>query len=743
MRKFHGTGRRRTRYSLKQAVRLERLEMRICLSGSPLTASFSLESSPPYHSTDIGTTGTQDALGTAGAIAAWDPYFDGGDLLIAYQGRGTDSTYQYSGNDTPIVVEAFKPNGTGGLVLDTSFGGFDNDTFTDIGYNALSQPGQPGISIINPQLVPPDSSAIYGDSPNYPYGNIPESMAVDSNGNIDILFGSPIGTPQSANLLQLEPNGSAPNSSFGNSVSPDYYNGDGVQLGLSIGSNITIVAQAMVVDPHIIDSVDSNDILVAGESYSTGNVTPAVFAFLSSGGLDPNFGSSGPGYSLLPATNPDGSSATSLSSLAVDSNGFIYATDSAMNGIGVFKLYADGGKGESSPLVSSGFGDDGFSGWSRISNAEVSEFPAGGSYAPIGIGVTSSDNVIVGAAITSGTLSVGYILSTLSSNGSISATSDVGQQYIPQSSGLPSLLTVNPDGDVLANADVTATGYPPGGSGTTAYERGATWFSGLSLAEGLLNPYPTPEQPFPVFDNGTAVLADLTSLPGSTISGPTLAVYGNAPEAPQLLTADSTFIENGVSVPIPLDTSPVLSAGSGTGPGEVSVEGRKGSASSPETIQLNFASAISAAGTTATVEDATTGGADGSVGTLSVSGNDTLNIPILSLGSSPIVNNSIIQVTVTNLVNTATGISGTYQIELGILYGDITGTSSVNGTDFAILAANFGKNDPTSLNPDGSNLMQFLADINCDGFVNGTDFSLLASDFGKSLGELYSQTVPG
>jgi hypothetical protein len=47
----------------------------------------------------------------------------------------------------------------------------------------------------------------------------------------------------------------------------------------------------------------------------------------------------------------------------------------------------------------------------------------------------------------------------------------------------------------------------------------------------------------------------------------------------------------------------------------------------------------------------------------------------------------------------------------------------VNGTDFSILAGNFGKTG-----------MSFaLGDLNGDGAVNGTDFATLAANFGRSL----------
>jgi hypothetical protein len=56
------------------------------------------------------------------------------------------------------------------------------------------------------------------------------------------------------------------------------------------------------------------------------------------------------------------------------------------------------------------------------------------------------------------------------------------------------------------------------------------------------------------------------------------------------------------------------------------------------------------------------------------------------------------------------------------LTGDITRDRSVNGSDFAILASNFGRAGGYE---DG--------DLNADGQINGSDFSLLAGNFGRSL----------
>src|SRR5687767_9710038 len=57
------------------------------------------------------------------------------------------------------------------------------------------------------------------------------------------------------------------------------------------------------------------------------------------------------------------------------------------------------------------------------------------------------------------------------------------------------------------------------------------------------------------------------------------------------------------------------------------------------------------------------------------------------------------------------------------LPGDINGDNAVNGTDFAILAGNFGK----------SGMSAAQGDLNGDGSVNGSDFAILAGNFGKTI----------
>jgi hypothetical protein len=58
------------------------------------------------------------------------------------------------------------------------------------------------------------------------------------------------------------------------------------------------------------------------------------------------------------------------------------------------------------------------------------------------------------------------------------------------------------------------------------------------------------------------------------------------------------------------------------------------------------------------------------------------------------------------------------------LPGDANRDLAVNGSDFALLAANFGRTGRS----------WSTGDFNDDTAVNGADFALLASHFGRSLG---------
>jgi hypothetical protein len=62
-------------------------------------------------------------------------------------------------------------------------------------------------------------------------------------------------------------------------------------------------------------------------------------------------------------------------------------------------------------------------------------------------------------------------------------------------------------------------------------------------------------------------------------------------------------------------------------------------------------------------------------------------------------------------------------LEFFVLSGDINRDRAVNGTDFAILAGNFGKTGQTYAQ----------GDLTGDGAVNGSDFAILAGNFGNTV----------
>jgi hypothetical protein len=62
-------------------------------------------------------------------------------------------------------------------------------------------------------------------------------------------------------------------------------------------------------------------------------------------------------------------------------------------------------------------------------------------------------------------------------------------------------------------------------------------------------------------------------------------------------------------------------------------------------------------------------------------------------------------------------------VDFFVLAGDVNRDRAVNGTDFAILAGNFGK----------SGMTYSQGDLTGDGSVNGSDFAILAGNFGRSL----------
>jgi ELWxxDGT repeat protein len=71
----------------------------------------------------------------------------------------------------------------------------------------------------------------------------------------------------------------------------------------------------------------------------------------------------------------------------------------------------------------------------------------------------------------------------------------------------------------------------------------------------------------------------------------------------------------------------------------------------------------------------------------------------------------------------------TAPVDFFALAGDVNRDRFVNGTDFAILAGNFGRTGRTYAQ----------GDLNGDGVVNGSDFAILAANFGKSVPDVQVQ----
>jgi hypothetical protein len=70
-----------------------------------------------------------------------------------------------------------------------------------------------------------------------------------------------------------------------------------------------------------------------------------------------------------------------------------------------------------------------------------------------------------------------------------------------------------------------------------------------------------------------------------------------------------------------------------------------------------------------------------------------------------------------------TALAAAWITDFFVLAGDVNRDRAVNGTDFAILAGNFGK----------SGMTYAQGDLNGDGSVNGSDFALLAGNFGRAV----------
>jgi hypothetical protein len=73
----------------------------------------------------------------------------------------------------------------------------------------------------------------------------------------------------------------------------------------------------------------------------------------------------------------------------------------------------------------------------------------------------------------------------------------------------------------------------------------------------------------------------------------------------------------------------------------------------------------------------------------------------------------------------ANALPADHVVEFFALPGDLNRDRSVNGTDFAVLAGNFGRS--------GTGVSFAGGDVNGDGGVNGSDFAILAGNFGRTV----------
>jgi hypothetical protein len=630
-----------------------------------------------------------------------------GDLIAAFAVQSTAG-----GDETDIVVSAYKPDGSGGLELDTSFGDYNNDGISTIGGGTVGHPGgESGFSIVNvAALINGDPSQVDH------FGISPLGIVVDSSGQIDVFFGSFYTGPGGIGLLQLEASGT-PNSSFGNWLGLDSGNGqggNGAEEITIIGTDAnpeTPFSNAVAIDPL------NEDILVAGHSdyFAGGGNFGEIFAFNSSGSsagsFDSSFGNTlATQVGQFQINNPD-DSAANFSRVTADSSGNIFATDSwtgTTPGVGVVKILSDGS------AVASSFGS---TGWSEITSIPGAS-GAGTLSDPFGIGLTSDGHIIVG-----GSANNGYFLSTLDSSGNPVTTADVGQQYIggyPSGSGPlpPTQMAVNPDGDVVVNAN-------------PAFVDSGTWFSGTSNSEALYDPY-APDSTIGnisaavFYDGGVVLVGSDTPPTGDTNAGTpglTLAVYGNTPLAPSLTTSAQSIFTHGTTpgiaygIPLNVDVLHDQPVASGFG---VSIEGRSTEGTrNPETIQFTFAGPISEGPDFIVPPPANAlGGTDGTFVSASVSG-DVLDVVVDNVN-----NKQTMIVTVNGVMNTSTGVEGSYHIDVGVLWGDTDGDGVVGGSDFTSVITNLGK---------AVTLSNFRDDFGCDGAIDGTDFTLLVGDLGKSF----------
>lgn len=798
MSRFEGLRFKRNERKICEAavVVVEEMEQRVMLSSAAVPGTWSgLFTSPP---------GTQYYAETE--VAAADP--KNGDLIVAFEGDASQNAY-----DADMIVSAYKPNGSGGWELDTSFGGQNDDP--SVGS------GTPGYEIIDfNQLLGIDSAdAATGDSLSLnadPTGIAVEYANGNGSGNVDILFQTgPDAGWRTFGIVQFSgPAGEGSgwgtlNSNFGNSFGPYVDNGENeCNFGSNFGAdgaeiigydpnfgsppsinpenpgNVdegAVFGNAIAWDPFGNDG--NGDILIAGADgdpygrYFTdvnGNRDSggAVFAFTSNannsanpeaGTFDASF-AAGAGAVWLnqpsvagndpyaPSTFTDSYSEGAAQALTINfSSGTIYVAGAIVD-----SYDSGGGVPDQFGVFTTYFSADGVNGiyyanW--LSPNYTAEM--------LGLSLLDNGNVILAFAARSDTSAVVEAL-----NSGLTATTSLwsgGADSVDLTALTPGnveIMSANP-----ANGDIAVTS-------SGAYPE-VVWVSGTNgTQETLSDPYGGyyyADYGTPIFISDGSLTVAGSASDGSEGTVTTLANYQFDNSTPAWLSVpsgqDPFLTWDKSSETLDLFGSATIIADPNDRPDNdepaINAIGTSGqltiAPTTDKTVHLESLSLQQgawAAMATSAIPDALVLYLDGI--SIDQSNNSWLNATNNEIyidyagGSDPIV--TIRQYLTSGYAGGAwdgVGISSSAanstQYALGYadaadtgnpaglpsgeikimytLYGDANLNGIVNGSDFAIVAANFGQG-VTSWDQ---------GDFNYDGVVNGSDFSLLAANFGQGV----------
>ena len=109
-------------------------------------------------------------------------------------------------------------------------------------------------------------------------------------------------------------------------------------------------------------------------------------------------------------------------------------------------------------------------------------------------------------------------------------------------------------------------------------------------------------------------------------------------------------------------------------------------------------------------------------------GSTNVSADALTINLSGAANAQTLVVELTDVQDTATGASGDYALQVGVLAGDANGDGVVDFGDFAILSNSFGQANAA-------------ADFNSDGIVDSADFAILSDNFGATLSASVAATT--